>query len=520
MSERFTKLFGSSTSLYASDAPVVIKAYALLLDTKTTNVVAQIKYQNVTPYKIIALDVSIDGKDANGEALGAPVTHSYLNLAAAPGADFGVQSAITLSDKNTRSYTPAVTKVYFENGTIWEGGNAEWNALAPTVPISARMESEVALKEYREGVCPNAIVAASCSAELWLCSCGAYNKNGTTNCQACGTSLSAMLSATTESLEKDATYRRACAFLARGKKEDLAEAEKLFCDLVDWRDTEQKLEEVRQKLVKLKKKKRTKRLILFGAIGAAVLAILISILAPAIRYSSACKQWEKGNYEEAIEKIEKCSDSRRLDFYMEYKNEIEDAIIDCIKEDDWYLAGRIFERAQSAILYGYTYDDEALGAVIDLYMTEAVGSQSFTVNMADVISYLDNCSDSSFVKNVTKRCPSIEKVRNLDGNWVSYSGTESYYKNLAIAQYGGLSYRIDDGKVRGNFDTSEDGDRIILYKGSLYIVSTYVAERGNFTLDRSHYYYTEYYDKITSVTSGYMTVHENSLNWTVNYEKK
>lgn len=509
MSERFTKLFSASAPLYASGAPVVIKAYALLLDAKTTNVVAQLKYQNVTANRIIALDVAIEAKNASGETLGAPVTHSYLNLAAAPGADFGAQSAITLPDKNTRSFVPAVTKVYFENGSIWEVSGAEWNALAPAAPIGARLASEAAIKEYRESVCKNATVAASCGEELWLCSCGTYNKNGATNCHACNASLEAMLGATTEGLEKDATYRRACALLARGKKEDLVESEKLFRSLVDWRDTEQKLEEIQQKRAEIKKKKRTKRFILFGAIGAVVLAILIAILVPVIRYRSACKQWEKGNYERAIEKIEKCSYSRRFDFFNKVVR-IEGAVIDRIKDGDAHTADLILSHAP--------YVEEELRDIIELYCIETGYYPSYSdaaVNVTNVIGYLDSCYDTAFVQKMTRDCPTIAKVREFDGYWESFSGTKEYGGKLSLAESGYFTYHIDGGQVWDEYDDAyiDTGDCIALYQGSLYITSdTWVDYDDNPTE-------SEYYCRITSLSSGYMTVYENSLGWTIKYAK-
>ena len=69
MAERFTRLFQLGNDLYLDGSPVIVCAGALLNDTVTGAVIAQIKYQNISEKKIVAAKVQLCAYDAMRAAL-------------------------------------------------------------------------------------------------------------------------------------------------------------------------------------------------------------------------------------------------------------------------------------------------------------------------------------------------------------------------------------------------------------------------------------------------------------------
>ena len=59
MAERYSKLFSLTKNLYSNTSPVIIQAGALLLDTKTTKVLAQLKFKNIDKRTIKSLKIQL-----------------------------------------------------------------------------------------------------------------------------------------------------------------------------------------------------------------------------------------------------------------------------------------------------------------------------------------------------------------------------------------------------------------------------------------------------------------------------
>ena len=65
MAERYTRLFSLSENLYASGAPVLIAAGALLKDNQTGKTLAQLKFKSLSEKNIKALKVTIAASDVS-----------------------------------------------------------------------------------------------------------------------------------------------------------------------------------------------------------------------------------------------------------------------------------------------------------------------------------------------------------------------------------------------------------------------------------------------------------------------
>ncbi|MGN0785250.1 MAG: hypothetical protein ACI4MR_06235 [Candidatus Aphodomorpha sp.] len=121
MSERYTRLFTLPKNLNTEGAPIVIAAGALLKDNDTDDVLAQIKFKNISEGTIKAVKVSVQSFDQFGAEI-KEVPFEYTNLSAKSGEEFGSRIPVFLNNDRIRSYSVLVTEVAFENGSVWQTG--------------------------------------------------------------------------------------------------------------------------------------------------------------------------------------------------------------------------------------------------------------------------------------------------------------------------------------------------------------------------------------------------------------
>lgn len=283
MSERYTKLFTLSGNLYSDNAPVIIAAGALLKDNQTGKVLAQLKLKNITPKTIKALKVVIKCFDVSGaEIEGAE--YQYLDLSAARNTEFGQQVAVPLPDRVTRSFSVACTSVIFSNNFAWE---AEESAVWESLPKQQNLENSLGnlSQQYRRDTSPQSRFAPLEYGDLWLCSCGAVNKRGESQCCSCGVSRNTIFSA----LNTEALAQHQSQF----------EAEEAEHKTVH--EQERKKRQVKAKKIAIISSAATVVVI--------VLAVLVTqIFVPMQKYNSAVSLMDAGSYEEAIAAFEELGD--------------------------------------------------------------------------------------------------------------------------------------------------------------------------------------------------------------------
>lgn len=189
MSERYSKLFALPENLYASGAPVVIAAGALLKDNQTGKVIAQLKMRNIGANIIKAVKVCIHPLDTVGNALGAEVEYQYLDLAAKRNEEFGAKSPIPLADAATRSYSVSVVEVVFTDNTVWNATDEPWEVLSAPPTLDAILKDSELLKQYRIKYGTDCRYSPTVQKDLWYCVCGELNRKHETVCHHCGKSI-------------------------------------------------------------------------------------------------------------------------------------------------------------------------------------------------------------------------------------------------------------------------------------------------------------------------------------------
>ena len=186
MSERFSKLFTLPENLYCPGAPVMIAAGAIQKDNETGRVLGQLKLKNIQDRSIKAVKVAVSPFDTAGKPLGGPIEHQYLDLSAPRDGEFGQKSPIKLADASTRSFTVSVTEAVFTDGSVWVGTEGAWEPLAPPAPLEEVLENAELVKQYQLKYGRDCRYQTRRERDLWLCACGAVNREGERLCHHCG----------------------------------------------------------------------------------------------------------------------------------------------------------------------------------------------------------------------------------------------------------------------------------------------------------------------------------------------
>lgn len=207
MSNRFEKLYSLSGQLYAPSSPVIITAGALLKDTQTGKVLAQLKFKNINSKVIKAVTVSLLPRDTANQPLGEKETHQILDLAANRDSEFGQKTPLYFSNNTTRAYQVIVEEVVFSDNTIWKSDGAPLSDL-PVQKMAADIFSDDELEKQYELECgERAIYIADTCSDLWRCNCGAVNHGDEADCHACGAAKDAVLSFDLEQVKSDCETR-------------------------------------------------------------------------------------------------------------------------------------------------------------------------------------------------------------------------------------------------------------------------------------------------------------------------
>ena len=194
MAERYTRLFTLPQSdLYLEGSPVILSTGVLLKDNQTGNVLAQLKFQNVSPKAIRAIKVALINYDSFGTELEGVPEFQYLDLDARRDAFFGPKNAILLPSRDTRSFTCDCTCVIFTDGTVWTAPEGAWTPLKPQKALEEALGTLV--DQYRRDTGAREVYLVQEDRDLWRCACGAINRQGERACHACHAERQLLLNA-------------------------------------------------------------------------------------------------------------------------------------------------------------------------------------------------------------------------------------------------------------------------------------------------------------------------------------
>jgi len=283
--ERYSTLYRIPESQYTPGCPVCIAAGALLKDNQTGDILAQLKFKNISSRVIAGLVVAVDAADMGGSPLDGVPEYSYLDLNVTRDEEFGQKKAILLPDSNTRRFTARCKKIFFTDGGVWEApADAVWAPFGIPDLLDSALGQELA-EQYRRDTAPSAKYVPTIHLDLWSCTCGAINRAEELACHACKLKLVEQ----TAAMDKDA--------LASGKAAyDSAEAEK----------------EAALKEADAKQRKKNARVLGCIAVTAVVCVaaflLVTRVVMPANAYKAAEALLAAGDFDEAIIAFESLGD--------------------------------------------------------------------------------------------------------------------------------------------------------------------------------------------------------------------
>ena len=142
MSERYIKVFSGNENLYIEDSPIIIRANALLKDTETGKMIAQLKFQNVSGKSISYVKIAITQLDAIKNPLENAIFFEYLDLSVSDKEEFGSKKPIVLPNLSTRAFNASVSHVGFIDGTVWTTDNTNWQSAKEGSSVLKMLEAE------------------------------------------------------------------------------------------------------------------------------------------------------------------------------------------------------------------------------------------------------------------------------------------------------------------------------------------------------------------------------------------
>lgn len=291
MAERYTRLYSLTENLYQSGAPILIAAGALLKDTQTGRVLAQIKLQSLSDKPIKAAKIDITPLDVVGNELGEAVEHKYLDLTVKRDEAFGAKSPIALPDATTRAFRAAVISVVFADNSIWEALDTTWEPIPSPVSLAEAYPNTELCKQFKLEFGAKSQYAYAEFADLCRCPCGALNRQEEAECHTCGCDLTALRTLDIGELEK--------------RKNERLEQERIA------EDERQERERIAKEKAAAETAERTKKIRKIAKIAVPIavvvivfLVVLNSVILPNSMYNKAVTLMEAGQYEEAIDAFE------------------------------------------------------------------------------------------------------------------------------------------------------------------------------------------------------------------------
>lgn len=257
------QLFKLPNKIYCVDSPVIIIAGALLKDNLSGEVLAQIKFKNISNKDIKAIKVAIDAYDVSGEQIEGVFEYQYLDLNESRDDEFGHKTAIHLPQNTTRSFNPRILGVFFHDNSSWFPDNeANWVTIQNQQKLEEFFQDNELKKQFELEIGISSLYCPLEFAGLWQCTCGAINQDDEASCHICKVELSALV----EKLHDESLEIRKDA---RQKSEN--------------HESRIRAEQSAAELQKLCSNRRKKRAVTFSAIILIFLTLLFAVLIPYVR---------------------------------------------------------------------------------------------------------------------------------------------------------------------------------------------------------------------------------------------
>ena len=421
MADRYERLYKSEKELYFVGTQLVLSACALLRDNMDNSLVAQLKLKNIGAKPIKAVSVELTTYDTAERPLGETIRYTFLDLNAKRDEFFGTQTAIPLSDNNTRSFFVKITEVILSDNTILTNLQNKCVELPKPLKLTEAYKLSFTdpelFEQYKKKTSRFAIYKPFEFEDIWFCSCGAINSENESVCHSCIISFQAQKDALDlKTLAEELKERRSQELYAKkmsvldkaveymnsdtiegyenalnelSKIKGFENADELSVKCLDSADElrKKKAAEEKRRQQELQRKKRKKTIIVTVSSIAVVLivtffALLDPVIIPAVKYHNANTLYEQGKYNEALTiysrlgfyldsqyQMQKCNEAIT---WEQYKNAIslydrgryEEAIVQFEKLDSLYDSKEQIRKCKSAMAEKLMEEEKYSDAIV------------------------------------------------------------------------------------------------------------------------------------------------------------
>lgn len=320
MDEQFTRLKLLPRNLYTEGSPVLIMAGALLRNNERGQILAQLKFRNLSNKSISAIKVKLNTFDAFEQPLDEDIEYQYLDLDIKPHSFHLDRRGILLKNANVRNFSVSVSEVMFDERSIWKS-----DAMFEPAPTPKKLEDflpKPIIEQYNRDTNDSAIYEPIEYKDIWFCTCGRANKSEDGECFYCKRDKHKLISAY--------NYDLIAEHLAEYKKQEAekAEAQRIKQEKIK-AEKERKAEERRKKAKQIMKKAKKPLLIITPIICVCIaFAIMLALLIiPNSKYNTAISLLNKGKVNEAYDTLialngYRDSAEKASEIYDQYKLEI------------------------------------------------------------------------------------------------------------------------------------------------------------------------------------------------------
>lgn len=406
-------LYESREMVFMSDLPIVLEHTTMTMDYAQDKLLACCTFRSITDKAIKAVVTQIICQDAEGHALGTPVTFRYRNLQTKRGTKFGQKISIDLPDHGTRKLRVTAQKVVFADDTEITGGDRVFTSPAPVLLSEHFGSSDLAAQYARETTAEAQFVPIG-GGKYWFCTCGALNESFETRCHNCGCTKKQLVTA----LDPETLKINLSCYEAQNAEAERAEKAKA--------KKKQKKHNNEPSNHPEKPKKRSRKpiialiivLIMLAAVGCSAIFYWI----PYGDYREACAALDNGEYDQARQAF------LDLDGFLDSEDM---ALKSLYEKGKAFLDEDRFDNAIETFENIMDYEDSAVMLNEAKYRKGCyLLENKFYTSAASVFDEISDYKDSASLLNETKYQEACEALENQNfAEALSIFETIRYYKD-------------------------------------------------------------------------------------------
>ena len=191
------------------DTPVVVKKVSIFSTADKEDCYLRCVFSSIAQKAISALLLDVTCYDVWGTELAIERSIQILDLSAGRNEEFGSDTKIHLSSKETRFVKLDLKRIRFTDGSIHDC-TGEINKLASQKELGDLFDSVDLVQQYIRETSQESIFIPVKYAAIWQCACGELNSDTESVCSKCGVSKQKIFDATDKTFlsEKFTNYRK------------------------------------------------------------------------------------------------------------------------------------------------------------------------------------------------------------------------------------------------------------------------------------------------------------------------